>query len=200
MKRLNVYIFFVLMKFTVATVFAQIATAPGVNQGEKAPRIRGMDQNGNSIDSFELIGNGPFVLIFYRGSWCPYCRRHLGNLQDSLQLILDKGASVVVVTPEAPESIKNMIDQTQASFSIIQDEDYKIMDDYGVSFRINELTVPRYLDGVLRKTRAANKNEDDILPVPATFLIGKDHHVQYLHYDPDYRVRLPVSEILKRLG
>jgi peroxiredoxin len=178
---------------------AQIPSTPGVNTGEKAPRIRGMDQYGNRIDSYELIKEGPFILLFYRGNWCPYCRKHLGNLQDSLQWVIEKGASVLVVTPETPESIDKMVGKTLATFSIIHDEKYKIMNDYGVSFKISELTVPRYLDGVLNKTRKANQNDDDILPVPATFLVDTDHRIRYLHYDPDYRVRLSVSEILKHL-
>lgn len=179
--------------------YSQIHSSPSVAMGDVAPIIKGKDQHGHWINSEDLVKKGPVILIFYRGNWCPYCRKHLSNLQDSLQLILNQGASIVVVTPEAPESIIKMIDQTEATFSIIHDEQYQIMNDYGVSFQINELTVPRYLNGVLKNTREANQNEDDVLPVPATFILDEDHRVMTIHFDPDYHNRMAVSDILKHL-
>jgi peroxiredoxin len=181
------------------TAFSQIKDVPEFSKGDLAPEFRGKDQYGKWIDSGKLAGKGPVILIFYRGNWCPYCRKHLINLQDSLQMILNLGCSVVVVTPEAPGSIQKMVTKTGATFSILHDQDYKIMQEYGVSFHISELTVPRYLNGVLKNTREANQNEDDILPVPATFILDRDHRVYAVHYDPDYRNRMPVSEILKNL-
>ncbi len=175
---------------------SQVYNLPTIKVGDKAPDILGIDQNDNKIDSDKLIQKGAIVLIFYRGNWCPYCIRHLKNLQDSLYLVLEKGASVVVVTPEAAESIDKMVDKTGATFSIIHDQGYDIMDKYEVSFTISKSTVPRYFNSVLGKTRKANQNKDDILPIPATFIIGKDKRIKYIHYDPDYRKRLSISEIL----
>ena len=45
----------------------------------------------------------------------------------------------------------------------------------------------------------SNGNSDGILPVPATFIINQDGRIDYIHFETDYKTRLPVSEILKRL-
>lgn len=159
----------------------------------------GNDQNGELINSNELLAEGPVLLVFYRGNWCPYCRKHLSELQESLNEIRKAGASVVVVTPESEAAVGSMIEQTGAEFHIISDKGYRIMKDYGLDFKLSKETVPRYFNIVLNKTREANGNEDDILPIPATYLIGTDGKVRFAHYDEDYRNRSAISDILQAL-
>ncbi|MFC2125153.1 peroxiredoxin-like family protein [Bacteroidota bacterium] len=178
---------------------AQINIESSIRIGDTAPVVSGIDQDGEVFDSSVILENGPVLLIFYRGAWCPVCKKHLSTVQDSLQLLLDKGVSVIVVTPEKSESIQKIVKKTRATFSIIHDKDYKIMEAYGVSFKIGKETVLRHYNFVLNSTREANENTDDILPVPATYLIGKDGTVRYVHYDPDYRNRSRVSKILTHL-
>ena len=164
--------------------------------GDKAPGFNGTDQTGNRFSLEESLETGPVVLIFFRGSWCPYCNRHLSELQDSLNLILDRGASVITVSPQLPEYAEKTIRNTGAAFSILHDKDYQIMDAYHVSFHLDDNTIRRYNRFDLDKV---NGNEDFILPVPATFVIGKDHKIVYIHYDPNYRNRSTIAEILKFL-
>jgi peroxiredoxin len=52
------------------------------------------------------IKNGNVVVIFIRGQWCPFCNKHLKELQKQFHKIYEKGASVVIVTPEKSEFIK----------------------------------------------------------------------------------------------
>ena len=168
--------------------------------GEKATPIQGIDQNEKFVNSSQILEEAEnILLIFYRGSWCPYCKKHLSQLQDSLQLVLDLNTSVIVVTPEEGPSIEKMIGKTGATFSIIHDKEYQIMNNFGVSFHLNKETVPSFYKFVLNNTRKANGNEEDILPVPATFIIGKDGLIKYVHYEQDYKIRSNISEIIKIL-
>ena len=174
------------------------AQSPGsmLKVGNTAPDFSGIDQSGTQIMLGESLKTGPVVLIFFRGSWCPYCNRHLSQLQDSLSLILEKGASVITVSPQLSEYSEKTIDKTGATFSILHDKDYKIMDDYHVSFHLDENTISRYSRHNLDQV---NGNEDNILPVPATFIIGKDGKIVYIQYDPNYKKRSTVAEILNFL-
>lgn len=168
--------------------------------GTKAPAFKGTDQNGESISSETLLTNNQaVVLIFYRGAWCPVCTKHLTQLQDSLQLILDKNTAVVVVTPETPQSMEKMIGKTGATFNIIHDEGYTIMNDYKVAYTISKETVPSYYTFVKGLTKKANGNTDGQLPVPATYIIGKDGKITYVQYDPDYKNRASILDILSNL-
>lgn len=170
-----------------------------LTQGSSAPDFVGYDQNYEKIRLQNLLEKGDVVLIFYRGVWCPYCRQHLGELQDNLQFVLDEGASVVVVTPEQPEYIDEMISRTGATFSIIHDEDYQIMRSYNTAFRISEKTVNAFRKLTMRKATESNGNQEGILPVPATYIIDKTGKIKYVHFDKDYSNRANVPTILKHL-
>lgn len=167
--------------------------------GDQAPAVIGQNQNGREVNVPDLLEDGPVVLFFYRGEWCPVCKRHLSNFQDSLSFIMDKGASVIAITPEQPESMEKMAKATKVTFELINDHDYAIMKSYGVDFKVTQENVPKYFDFTLTHTREANGNEDDVLPVPATFIIGQDGTIQWLHYDFDYHNRASVKDIIDHL-
>ena len=84
----------------------------GLFINSKAPDFKVKDQSGVEINLKELRKKGPVVILFYRGNWCPYCNKELTRFQDSLQLITEKGASVLAVTPEASEGVNKTIEKT----------------------------------------------------------------------------------------
>src|SRR5215831_3931348 len=43
--------------------------------GDPAPTFMLPDPDDVMISSAELLENGPLVVTFYRGIWCPYCRQ-----------------------------------------------------------------------------------------------------------------------------
>src|SRR5688572_15771817 len=97
-------IFFLLSLVFTTAAFAQ-EKPEGLFINSKAADFRTKDQNGNEVRMKDLRSKGPVVVIFYRGSWCPYCNKELKRFQDSLQLIKDKGASVVAISPELADGL-----------------------------------------------------------------------------------------------
>src|SRR5689334_6683533 len=109
-----------LLFFLPLSYFVVAQEAPeGLFINSKAPDFRAKDQNGNEVHLKELLKKGKVVLIFYRGQWCVDCNKFLKKLQDSLQFIKDKGATIVAVTPELPENITKTIEKTKAEYSIL---------------------------------------------------------------------------------
>lgn len=165
--------------------------------GEVAPKIIGVDQFGSTINSEVILKNNKILLLFYRGNWCPYCKKHLKSLQDHLDALTKKGYYVVVVSPEKQEKTKKTSKDVNAKFSIVHDVDNKIMNAYKVSFEVNDLTVPKYLSIIKKKVAKHNIENNNVLPVPATYIIDKTSKVSFVHYDPDYSKRTPIKEILE---
>lgn len=171
----------------------------GLKSGVTAPEFSATDNSGKKLDLQALLKkNKSVVLFFYRGQWCPYCNKHIQQLQDSLQVLTAKGAYVIGVTPETGENINKTIEKTHASFSIIQDKDYKIMKAYDVNYVMDADMVGKYkTHGVdLEKN---NGNTDHVLPVPATYIINKSGKITYVQFDKDYRKRPSVAAIAKEL-
>ncbi len=166
--------------------------------GDKAPLFKAIDHNGDTISLREKLKSGKVVLVFYRGAWCPYCNKHMSHLQDSLNLILAKGASLIAITPEINQSIDKTVSKTKATFNIVYDSTYAIMKQYGTAFKVDAGTIVRYkLIGL--DVEEANGNKDHILPVPATFIIGKDGIILWKHFDTNYKKRSTVKEIVEHL-
>lgn len=165
--------------------------------GEKAPLISGVDQFGKDINSEAILKDSKILLLFYRGNWCPYCKKHLKKLQKNLESLTKKGYYVVVVTPEKSEKVAKTTKDVKANFSILHDIDNKIMNAYKVAFEVNDVTVPKYLNIIKKKLAEHNVEKNNVLPVPATYIIGKDGKISYVHYDPDYTKRASIDEILE---
>ena len=167
------------------TLCAFSATAQEKPEGlfinSKAPNFKVGEKDGKDVTLKDVLKNGTVVLVFYRGNWCPYCNKHLKRLQDSLQLIVDKGAQVIAVTPEAAEGIAKTVEKTGATFTIVTDADGKIMKNYGVSYNVDERTVSRYKNADIDLAEI-NKQKNVVLPVPAVYIVNKEGTVDYRYF------------------
>lgn len=180
-----------------SVIFAQ-QNPEGLFPGGKAPDFTGFDQNGNEINLRELTKKGPVVLVFYRGYWCPYCNRALKRLEDSLQLVTEKGATVIAVSPEINSNIDSTVKKTGAEFSILHDKDMKIMKAYQVAFQIPENTVTRYRNSGLDFTKLNGENGNN-LPVPAVYIINKQRDVIWRFFESDYKKRPSIQSIIDNI-
>ncbi|QXU39740.1 peroxiredoxin-like family protein [Pedobacter sp. D749] len=187
--------------FTAVAVVLSLQTKAqkGLKEGDKAPMFSGMDQNGKTVSlKSALKAHRSVVLFFYRGQWCPYCNKHIKELQDSLSLLSGKDAYVVGVTPETKENIDKTIKKTSAGFSILQDKDDAIMKAYNVNFMMDEATFTKY-KGYGINLEDNNGNARHTLPVPATYIIDRSGKIKYVHFDPNYQKRASVKLLLSKL-
>src|SRR5215469_11892127 len=65
--------------------------------GDPAPMFMLPDPDDVMISSAELLENGPLVVTFYRGIWCPYCCQDLKHLGNAAPDIRSCGASLVAI-------------------------------------------------------------------------------------------------------
>lgn len=181
-------------------VFAQTETVypEGLKVGDMAPDFKAKDQDGKSVSLKQALKKGPVVMLFYRGQWCPFCNKQLSHFSDSLSMITGKGASILAITPETSENVKKTIEKTKAGFPILEDEGMAIMKMYKVNFAVDVKTVEKY-KGYGIDFDKANGGNGANLPVPASFIIGKDGRISYVFFNTDYRKRASVQEILNNL-
>lgn len=192
------------MKRTVLTIlillagFQLFAQTP-LKVGQTAPQFSAKDNTGKLINLKQALKeHQSVVLFFYRGQWCPFCNKHIKDLQDSLQMLTGKGAYVVGVSPETMAGVEKTVAKTKASFSIISDRDYSIMKAYQVNYVMEPGLADKYKKGGL-DVAMANGQTDYVLPVPATYIISKNGKIKYVHFDADYKKRPSVKTLMANL-
>ena len=190
-------LFFFLITIVSLQVDAQ--TYPtGLNINDNAPDFNAMDQKNENIHLAKLLKKGNVVLVFYRGQWCPYCNKELKQLEDSIDLIQAKGATVLAITPELPENILKTIDKTKASYPILYDKKLSIMNAYKVAFKVDDKTVEKY-KGYGIDFLKVNGDNGANLPVPAVYIVNKNGKIIYRFFDVDYKKRSSIKDILDLL-
>ncbi len=173
----------------------------GLHVGDKIPNLT-INMEGKEMPFSNLYKNQRVVILFYRGYWCPFCSEFLEEFSKRAKEIEDKGVKLIAITPEKQEineKTKESI-STLADFTIISDENGVIQKAFDVQFTASE----EYVDFVIEKLDVNIKEEtadgSAKLPVPASFVIDKTGTIIYRHFDPDYKKRIKIDEILNVLN
>ena len=142
-----------------------------------------------------ILEDGPVVLFFYRGHWCGYCTRYIAELEGAMEQLQEKGYQVVGVVPQKEMYVDDVLEKTKASFPIVADTDLSIMKAYQVAFNVTDA----YSEKVENYTKMtlSEMNGAEVLPIPATYVIGQDGIIQWVHFDADYSKRASIEDILK---
>lgn len=179
--------------------FKSVKQAKGLKVGESVTDFSAKDIFDKTHILSDLTKKCSVVLLFIRGQWCPFCNKHLKALQEQFHKIYEKGASVVVITPEKSEFIKRTIEKTGAEFTILYDEYYKIAKAFDVLFLPNKMMRVMYNTVLGAKLIESHSDDSEQLPIPATFIISKEMKVTWRHFDPDYKNRSKIEDILANL-
>ena len=172
----------------------------GLKVGDRAPDFTGYDQKGKQVELKKLLEQGPMILFFYRGKWCPVCSRYLNNYQDSLKVLTDQGFSVVAITPESIENVEQTVKLHNLTFTVIYDCQEKIMKDYEVMFNVTKAYQDKIQSSFSIDIANNNGRDSARLPVPATYIINKEGIIVAVQFDPDFKNRATVKWMLKNLG
>ena len=89
-------------------------------------------------------------------------------------------------------------EKVKAEFSILYDEGLKIMKAYDVEYEMQENTVTRYRNGGV-DIEKINGTNGKYLPVPAVYIIDKESNITFRFFEPDYKKRPSVKELLDNL-
>ena len=168
------------------------------SEGSAAPDFSLPNAHGKPIASEALWGDGPAVVSFYRGGWCPYCNIELKALQDRLPEIEALGARLVAITPETPDNALSTQEKNEIGFDVLSDDGNRVANAFGLSFRLPEAIVELY-KGFGIDLEASNGEASQTLPVPATFVIGKGGKVLKAFVDADYTTRAEPDDVIAAL-
>jgi peroxiredoxin len=173
-------------------------SVPGLAVGDRAPGFTLPGADGNAVALADRLAAGPVVLAFYRGGWCPVCNIELRTLQQRLDDITARGASLVAVSPQGPDDSLDLAERMGLGFDVLSDLDQSVAEAYRIRFRLSGELIRQYTEwGMLLPDLNADRSWD--LPVPATFVLDRSGVVRARHVDPDYRQRIDPDDVIAAL-
>ncbi len=102
-----------------------------LREGEKAPKFTGNDQNGKSVSLSDFSGKN-LILFFYPKDMTPGCTAEACNLRDNFTKLKKKGFELLGISPDKIVRHQKFIEKNELPYSLIADEEKKILQDYGV--------------------------------------------------------------------
>lgn len=166
--------------------------------GAHAPDFTLPDVSGQQLTLSELLQQGPVVVTFYRGEWCPYCNLQLRAYQKILPQIKALGASLVAISPQTPDNSLTTTEKKGLTFSVLSDVGNKVAREYGLVFAIAEQYRALYAN-LGSNVPTFNGDSSWELPVPGTFIVAQDGTITLASVDADWTHRLEPAALLDGL-
>ena len=163
--------------------------------GAQAPEFELKDSTGKLVRSHDLLALGPLVIKFFRGRWCPYCVTELESWRDLYGRVREMGALMVAITPQTERQSDFMVGQHGLPFPVLSDPGNTVAEKFGLLYTIPEYHRDYYLS-ILVNLPFINGDKSWRLPLPATYVIGRDGKVLYAEAHADFRVRPEPEEVL----
>lgn len=167
--------------------------------GDTAPNFTLPNATKKSVSLSTLLKeNKAVVLTMYRGAWCPYCNIALNHLSKMVPQLEKLGGKLVALTPETPDEAMTLKEKSELKFEVLSDDGCEVALKYGAAFKVSDV-----MKGVIKgmgvefdKINGNSETRKASLPVPATFVIGKDGKITYSFFKLDYTKRAEPADIL----
>jgi peroxiredoxin len=154
------------------------------------------DATGNLVKSSDLRQTGPLLILFYRGTWCPFCNLTVQAYQEQLHSFQDRGVTLVAISPQTPDHSLTLQEKHHLKFQVLSDSGNGVARQFGIVFQMDPaLKEVQELFGV--DVAAYNGDNRYQLPVPAAFLVSKAGEVIRSYVEVDYMKRLTPETALK---
>lgn len=182
----------------IAQVDAAGLTRHVLAAGQLAPNFTLPDATGQLQTLAALLAQGPVVLAFYRGNWCPYCNVQLRAYQQALPELALRGATLVAVSPQTPELSSLTASEKELAFPVLSDVGNVVARQYGLPYSVGP-EVAGTLRSVGIDLAAFNGTADDELPLTATFVINTDGVIGWRWVEANFKHRADPTDIVQAL-
>ena len=163
--------------------------------GDVSPSFELPDHNGKLVSSASLLSRGRVVLSFIRGRWCPFCVAQMEAMSRIAPQIEAAGAFLLAVSPQTEKQAFFMHNQHKLAFPLLVDSHNRIAREFGLVYRVPEEQQALY-SRTFVNLPFANGDPSWELPVPATFVIDRDHTILFASANEDYTDRPEPADIL----
>lgn len=184
-----------MMEAATADLRARGIESQALQVGAQAPDLTIPDALNQPVRLSTLWEQGPLVLVFYRGGWCPYCNLELRAWQQHLAALKQLGGHLAAVSPQTPDNSLSTAEKNELAFPVLSDSALEAATAFGVAFEMPPELIELY-SRVGNDLPVLNGNGRWVLPVPATYVIDRKGRVIFAHVEADYRERAEPRDVL----
>ncbi|SJN31634.1 AhpC-TSA [Pseudoalteromonas sp. JB197] len=147
-----------LMNTTNAELIAQHIKDNALQVGQKVTNFSLANHQENTVELATLLKQGPVIISFYRGGWCPYCNLELKALNDYLPQFKAQNAQLIAISPQLPDETLSTAQKNDLEFDVLSDVSNKIAKQFGLLFTLDERIQALYTEfGIDLSTTTAIK-------------------------------------------
>jgi peroxiredoxin len=167
--------------------------------GTRIPDASLLDLHGSPTTLYAATADRTAVLVFYRGTWCPYCNIALSAYQQHLlPHLTGRGIGVVAISPQVPDGSLAMQDKYDLAFAVLSDPGNTIARGLGILTQPSDEARAAQLQLGLDLT-TVNADGTVTLPMPTVVIADADHVIRWIDVHSDYSTRTEPAQILSAL-
>lgn len=145
--------------------------------GKPAPRFALPDPVTKNTVALESFAGRDVLLLFLRGTWCPFCVKQLQVLKDNFEKLHSANVAVVTVACQSQITVNLFLKGFPLPFPLLCDGNRAVAKEYGTHYWLS--------------------HEGFNLSHPALFILDKTHTITFAHVGRSMS-DLPVSHILEK--
>lgn len=177
----------------------QAGKAFGLSEGQKAKDFTLNNSLGQAVNLYDELSQGPVVLTFYRGGWCPFCNMQLRSYQKVLPQIEAIGGRLIAVSPQSPDNTLTQQEKEDLQFQVLSDTNGLTAAAYNILYDVPDYIQDIFLNKFNLDLAEYNATNRWILPITSTFMIDESGIIRSAYVEPDFMKRPAPEDILEQL-
>ncbi|MFB0981716.1 MAG: peroxiredoxin family protein [Alteromonadaceae bacterium] len=186
----SIFVTSVLVVLLSLTLFSSLSFAKSVSinvgpsVGDKAPSLTVIDKNKTAVNIDDLTAEKGLIILFFRSAdWCPFCKKHLVELQGYADKFKALGYGIAAISYDNTEILNSFIQAHNLTYPLLSDQ--------------SAATVKAY--GVLNKDYKIGDDNYGI-PYPGVVIINPAGKIDHKYFFKGYRKRVKFVELYEQLN
>lgn len=168
----------------------------GLPVGTSAPNLELSTTEGDKINFSKLAKDT--VVVFYRGSWCPYCIKQLSAIEKDVISKMGENAQLLAVSVDQLSVAKKMKAKQKYNFMVVSDPKAQSLKAFNIANKLDDKLVKKYKASYKIDVEADSGETHHIVAHPAVYVI-KNGKISFVDVQVNYKKRTDNMEILKAL-
>lgn len=176
-------LFAALLLIVTNTAMAKNTIDAGPLVNKKAPPITVINAKKQSVNIEQLRGDKGLIILFFRSAdWCPFCKKHLVELNDTAKKFTQLGYGLAAISYDETDILKSFTKERNITYPLLSDQDAKTMIDYNI----------------LHQDYAMDDDNYGI-PYPGVVVIDNKGNVTHKHFFEGYKKRVKFAKLYQQL-